>query len=126
MEALLKAPQTITPSSQAIFEPEMAPRVKSSGYFTLDNQEILSMFGPSLADAESSGFVAHFLKTSDSIDYEQVHRNAQSSRPVIGLPAGTPSYFVYEDSDATRGLLGQLGPALTDSEVSHYMAQFLA
>jgi hypothetical protein len=126
MEALLKAAQPIIPSNQTSVRPQMAPNIKGSSYFALDSHEVLSMFGPSLADAEASGFVANFLKASDSIDYEQVNRKVQASRPVIGLPAGVPSYFAHKDSDATHELLGLLGPAVTDSELSPYMAHFLA
>ncbi|MFN8458108.1 MAG: hypothetical protein U0401_26230 [Anaerolineae bacterium] len=129
MEALLKAPQSIIASNQPIFGAEMTSshpsQAKRSSYFALDSQEFLGMFGPSLADAESSGFVAHFLQASDSMNYEQVNLNFGRTRPVNDPSSATPSYFAYEDADATHELLGLLGPAVADSEVSHYMAHFL-
>lgn len=128
MDALVKAPLTTTESTQPRRKDEItssqSSKINPSGYFALDNQEIMSMFGPAITDVEVSSLASRFLESDNAGKYDRV-------KPTLKLPENGSSidksgYFAYEDADATHEVLGLLGPALIDGEVSHYIAHFLA
>lgn len=123
MEAFIQASPTSVESARSNRADKKAP-TKNSGYFMLDSQEILGSFGPALTDTAAAGYAARFLQASDDIDYTKIKANTGPLHPLTDLsPAG---YFAYEDADMTHEILGLLGPALTDAEVSGYMAHLLA
>lgn len=123
MEAFIQASPTSVESARSNRADRKAPD-KNNSYFVVDSQEILGLFGPALTDTEAAGYAARILQASDSIDYTKIKANTEPLHPPTNLsPAG---YFAYEDADMTHEILGLLGPALTDDEVSGYMAHFLA
>ena len=123
MEAFIQASPTSVESARSNRADRKVPN-KNNSYFVVDSQEILGLFGPALTDREAAGYVARFLQASDAIDYAKTKANTESLRPLTNLPLA--GYFAYEDVDITHEILDLLGPALTDDEVSGYVAHFLA
>jgi hypothetical protein len=128
MEALVKAPQTTTESSQSTIRGEAAlpqsAKINPNSYFSIDTQEIMNMLGPAIADIEVASIAGRFLEADDAIKYDSV--KPESKLPAHSLEVNQSSYFTYDDSVATHEALTLLGPAVTDDEVSGYMAHLLA
>ncbi|MFN8458119.1 MAG: hypothetical protein U0401_26285 [Anaerolineae bacterium] len=128
MEALVKAPQTITELTQPNLSSNVASshstKTNPSGYFAIDHHVAMSMFGPAITDIEVSGVAGYFLEADDASKYDGI--NSKSKLPAHELKTNKPSYFTYDDSDVTHEALALLGLAVADEETASYMAHFLA
>lgn len=128
MEALIKAPQTTTESTQSTIRGEAAlpqsAKINPDSYFSINTQEIMNMLGPAIADIEVASIAGRFLEADNAIQYDRI--KPEPKLPANGLNVNKSGYFTYDDPGATHEALTLLGPAVTDDEVSGYMAHLLA
>jgi hypothetical protein len=133
MELLVGVPPTVTKSAPPALGGKMTPnkpfKSTNDSYFGSDDQEIRTMFGPALSDAESSGFMADFMRAGDAIDYAKVEpttKNKSQDHRSIDMTNESESYFAFDDTETIHEILQTLGPAMDDVEMSEYMAHILA
>jgi len=84
---------------------------------------IISQLGPSVVDEETSGYASAFLQTAEPTDGKAAKRPPTTK--VSTFTKEESGYFVSDDANTVRQALDQLGPSVTDAELSSYIAQVL-